>query len=331
MASRSSASDDSLGQGELPLFDEPGEPPPPTSPDAPPADEASRRTFLGWDRPVLDAAADHLARGWDGRGALDLSDHLVVVATRHAGRRLRGHLARRAAAAEAAVVPPLVVTQDYLVSPDRLERPERPAADRHLSLLIGSALLLDVDLDRHRRLFPVDPVERDLRWAMKTARELLAVRNLLVESGLTFAEAATRLGEQDMEPGRWRDLAELESAATGSSPPRPSWRATTSTPSPSTAPSHSCSGPRKKASPTRPSPRPTPPSACPSTASPGASTSPSPSPCASPASSSGLREEDVPWQLSEDERREITLAWYRAVVARHEVLEREFWERRNQE
>jgi len=40
-----------------------------------------------------------------------------------------------------------------------------------------------------------------------------------------------------------------------------------------------------------------------------------------------LRAEDVPWQLSEDERREITLAWYRAVVTRHDVLEREFWER----
>jgi len=117
-----------------------------------------------------------------------------------------------------AVVPPLVVTQDYLVSPERLTEPGRPVLGRPATLLLWSSLLLEIDLDHYTRLFPVAPVNRDLRWATKTAREILGVRNLLVESGHTLASAAERLAERDMEPGRWRDLARLEEAAVTRTP-----------------------------------------------------------------------------------------------------------------
>ncbi|MEX2580059.1 MAG: PD-(D/E)XK nuclease family protein [Verrucomicrobiales bacterium] len=175
-----------------------------------PADIARR--FLGWDRPVLEATVDHLANDWDRSGPLDLADLLVVVPTRNAGRRLREALAIRAAESDAVVFPPLVTTQDFLVAPDRLPD-SRPVADRHATLLLWSALLLDVDLNRFRRVFPVDPVDRNLSWAMKTAKELLDVGKLLADSGLTFATASETLGEQDMEPARWRELADLEALA----------------------------------------------------------------------------------------------------------------------
>jgi ATP-dependent helicase/nuclease subunit B len=56
-----------------------------------------KRDFLGWDAPALDTTVAWLARDWEGGGSLDLSDHLVIVPTRQAGRRLREGLARHAA------------------------------------------------------------------------------------------------------------------------------------------------------------------------------------------------------------------------------------------
>ncbi|MEM9017416.1 MAG: PD-(D/E)XK nuclease family protein, partial [Verrucomicrobiota bacterium] len=135
-----------------------------------------------------------------------------VVPTRHAGRRLREALALAATKNEAAVFPPLVVTQDFLVSPERVPK-GNPVADLQATRLVWSALLLELDLDRFRYLFPIDPIERDLSWAMKTADELLEVRNLLTESGLTFATASDRLRDSEMEPLRWKELAALEGLA----------------------------------------------------------------------------------------------------------------------
>lgn len=171
------------------------------------------RHFLGWDKPVLETTVAFLAQGWQDGGALDLSDQLVVVPTRQAGRRLREALARHAATREAAVRPPLVVTPDYLFSPSRLEDAGLPVATPQTAHLLWTALLLRLSLDDYRRVFPVDPVERDLPWAAGQARELLAVRDLLVESGLDFHRAAERFAEVDIEAARWRELAALEAAA----------------------------------------------------------------------------------------------------------------------
>ncbi len=169
--------------------------------------------FLGWDKPVLETTVAFLAQDWKGDGLLDLSDHLVVVPTRQAGRRLREALARHAAAREAAVLPPLVVTPNYLFSPARLGETDTPAASPQAARLLWTAVLLRLPLDDFRRVFPVDPPEQSLDWASGMARQLHAVRDLLVESGLDFRAAAGRFAELDLEPARWRELASLEAAA----------------------------------------------------------------------------------------------------------------------
>lgn len=173
------------------------------------------RHFLGWDRPVLESTVAFLAQSWKGEGLLDLSDHLVVVPTRQAGRRLREGLARHAARQAAAVLPPRVVTPQQLVSPARLGESltGQPVASEQIEQLIWTALLLRLSLDEYRQIFPIDPVERDLAWALAQARELLAVRELLLEAGLLFATAAPRFEEAGIETARWRELAKLEAAA----------------------------------------------------------------------------------------------------------------------
>ncbi|MEM9282031.1 MAG: RNA methyltransferase [Verrucomicrobiota bacterium] len=41
-----------------------------------------------------------------------------------------------------------------------------------------------------------------------------------------------------------------------------------------------------------------------------------------------LRESDLDWRLNEEHLRELTLAFYRQIVTRHELLETKFWEER---
>jgi ATP-dependent helicase/nuclease subunit B len=166
------------------------------------------RRFLGWDRPLVQAAADHLAAGWNGGGALDLSDLLVVVPTRNAGRRLREALALRAAECEAAVLPPRVVTPDFLTSPERIDGLR--AADRVESLLVWTAELMQLDFDSHRHLFPVDPVDRGFTWALKTAGDFLDLRETLSERGLLLADVAREFAGSEREPERWTQLAHIE-------------------------------------------------------------------------------------------------------------------------
>lgn len=204
-------------QPELPLFDSTPpelEAPAPVAASPAPGRAApgTERLFPGWHRPVLSAVSDQLLSAATGEGVLDLSSLLVVVPTRHAGRRLRETLALEASKQHAAVFPPLVVTQDFFSAPERV--PDgNPVADREATRLIWAALLLELDLSRFRCVFPIEPIERDLIWAMKTADELLEVRNLLTESGLTFATAADPLRDHDMEPLRWKELARLEALA----------------------------------------------------------------------------------------------------------------------
>lgn len=39
-----------------------------------------------------------------------------------------------------------------------------------------------------------------------------------------------------------------------------------------------------------------------------------------------LRESDIQWKLSEEEKQDITLSYYRRIIKRHDLLEENFWE-----
>ena len=196
-------------QTEFSLFDDPSET---TTTDASSGDH---RVFLGWENSLLQATATHLIQGHPKKETLDLTSALVIVPTKNAGRRLRETLAIRAAEQGAAVFPPLVVTPDFLFSPERLPSSAEslPVATPQIAQWLWTATLLKIPFANFRRVFPVDPVERSLRWANDTASELLAVKRLLAESQLTFATAGEILSDEDIEPGRWAELAEIEAIA----------------------------------------------------------------------------------------------------------------------
>lgn len=163
-------------------------------------------TTLPWDRPLLAQAVEFFARGWTA-GPLDLSRWLVVVPTRQSGRRLREALAVHAADRGAAVLAPRVVVPEQLLA---LAAPPQPAATRAQSLLAWAAALRCVELDEFRALFPVDPPERNFRWALQLAENFVRLQGELAEGGMRLADVVARAPENFPETERWQQLGELE-------------------------------------------------------------------------------------------------------------------------
>ncbi len=164
--------------------------------------------FLGWDRPILELTAEFLvARA--GEGMLDLSEQLVVVPTRNAGRRLREMLANLADERGQAMLAPRVVPTEFLLSLISTPQTGKLASPEE-SLLGWTRVLLDSDLGALRALFPVEPVAQDFAWALGTARSLMELRRSLGEAALEMEDVPRLAGEELEETERWLELADLE-------------------------------------------------------------------------------------------------------------------------
>ncbi|HEY0834565.1 MAG TPA: hypothetical protein VGE72_11715, partial [Azospirillum sp.] len=147
-----------------------------------------------------------LAEGWSGAGPLELSDLLVIVPTRQAGRRLREALAEHAAGRGAAVFPPHVMLPEALVAPP----PEAAAASRLESLLAWAQVFREADLDEFREVLPVDPPDRNFAWALQLGEEFVRLQRTLAEAGWRLRDVPDRVGAGFPEQERWREIGELE-------------------------------------------------------------------------------------------------------------------------
>lgn len=141
----------------------------------------------------------------------DLSELLVIVPTRNAGRRLREMLANLANEQGKALLAPQVVPTEFLLS--LISKPAKgKVATAEESLLAWVHVLLKADLERYHALFPVAPVRQDFSWAHGTARSLGELRRSLGESGLEMEDVPRLLMDELEEEDRWLELAKLESA-----------------------------------------------------------------------------------------------------------------------
>ncbi len=171
-----------------------------------------KRFFLGWDRPVVDLAVEHLlARIDGGQGEaswVDLSDLLVVVPTRNAGRRLREALAIAVSDQGGALLPPQVrVPEDFL----RAEKGSTKVAGPTAARLAWIECLQEINLDEYEVLFPVKPPEQGFAWATKVAGELAHARAALAEGGMLVRDLlGGEMGEALPERERWENIARLE-------------------------------------------------------------------------------------------------------------------------
>ena len=161
------------------------------------------RTFLGWDRPLVECVTAFLLEGRRGK-PVDLSDTLVVVPTQQAGRRLREALAATASG----LWSPRVTAPGGLVM-----LPARPLPATPLEMeAVWLDLLQRARLSDYAALFPTAPPQQDVAWAIPLARALRRLRSALGEAGLTVAEVARGPGAETVEAERWSDLLRLEQA-----------------------------------------------------------------------------------------------------------------------
>ncbi len=153
-------------------------------------------TFLDWDQPLLTKLVNHLLSLKD-----EVVDKIVIVPTVQSGRQLRKALA------EAGVgLSPRVVTPEILL-------PKRNTGIRAAQLTAWIDVLLKLDLDDARGLFPKDPpagVIHSFRWAFDVAKQLSELQQTLHDNGKTFQEISRR----SIESERWADLGMLEKNVT---------------------------------------------------------------------------------------------------------------------
>lgn len=72
------------------------------------------RAFLGWNRPALELVADHLLAALHGEPVIALEHTVVVLPVAHAGRRLLEILVERSEQSDRPLLPPDIVTPNYL-------------------------------------------------------------------------------------------------------------------------------------------------------------------------------------------------------------------------
>lgn len=164
---------------------------------------SQERVFLGWDQPLLPLVVSHLA-GCVADGVLDLSDALIVVPTRQAGRRLREALAAYMAELGGAALS--VCTR----CPPDVGRSPVPRTSPWAVLSIWAEALREVSIEDFPALFPRQQV-RDFAWAVKTGRTLQQLRLSVAEAGLSLNDVASRADPDFEEIERWQDLARIES------------------------------------------------------------------------------------------------------------------------
>lgn len=160
-----------------------------------------KRIFLGWDRPIIESAAELL---W--RDRTQLAETCVVVPTAQAGRRLREAVTRLAEAEQAAVLGLRTVTPAHFL---KVDAPD--LADESIELLAWMHVLESVrDWSAYAAAFPF-PLgkDEDPGWSHSLAQSLMELRYHLQENGLLLRDAAKRMHHHE-DAERWHALAQLE-------------------------------------------------------------------------------------------------------------------------
>lgn len=169
------------------------------------------RHFLGWDRPALIAAADHLAALALRDGPLlDLSAYALILPGAQAGRRLRDLLVERAEAEGMSLVPPMLCGVGQ--TPELLYEQKRPFASQLTQQLAWAETLRLCKPQQLRHLIPFPPASDDLSQWREYGEIIRKTHRELASEKLDFAAVAQRATEMPefAELERWQTLALLQ-------------------------------------------------------------------------------------------------------------------------
>ena len=165
-----------------------------------------QRFFLGWDASLIDGARKHFLPEAPV-APVDLSDTLMLVPTRQAGRRFREALARYCSRADSALLSVRAAPPSILFASDLCPHRQAPG-------VVVKALWADV-------LLQMDSTElvgfgtgevMDAAWALRTGEMLQQLRERLAEGGYSMADVAARIDEDIREEERWQVMAGMEAA-----------------------------------------------------------------------------------------------------------------------
>jgi hypothetical protein len=189
------------------------------------------RAFLGWDHPALESAADWLLNqaqpralrtanstqtdSFKSRGKpvalIDLANLLVVIPAARARRRLLQLLSIRAAARNASLLPPEIVTVGNL--PEHLYDSAQPLADSATRLLTWLTAFQSLTLEE-RRLFLPRLAAEDLTRELSFAQQLVELHRRLGTEVRSFRSVHEHL-ENNPDAGdrtRWEVLAKVQAS-----------------------------------------------------------------------------------------------------------------------
>ena len=170
------------------------------------------RKFLGCDRPALASAADYLFTEFGQSHGVDLTQVVVVVPGRRAGRRLLEMMLEEAERRQVAFTPPVFETIGRL--PERLYEPQRPFANDLVQLLAWTDVLRSATPEVLAPVFgPLAQQSEESLW--EDLGETLRQEHLeLARETLDFSDVL-RAGQQIEgfgETERWQCLATLQRA-----------------------------------------------------------------------------------------------------------------------
>jgi ATP-dependent helicase/nuclease subunit B len=166
---------------------------------------ADTRHYHGWDRPFTLAFAEALQTARGNSGGYD--DLLIWVPSARAGRHILGELFTADPDSEEAFHPPRLVTPAQFI---RSLKGGVDIASEMQCLYAWKQILCEAGTAQLRPLFPVLPELQRENWAYGIARQLMRLRERLVEDSLDFRGVAAASLPFDRD--RWEALARLETA-----------------------------------------------------------------------------------------------------------------------
>ena len=158
-----------------------------------------KTTYLNWDKPLLTLATEWLLTG-ESAAVADLSETLLLLPTRQAGRRLREALAAEMAKRGGGLFPPQTATPAIMLAD---EESADTVADTVACLWHWVNVLQSESLGRYSALFPKSPSVVDFNWCRQMARSLHELRGTLVDANCDCA-AVAESEHCDKERDRWK-------------------------------------------------------------------------------------------------------------------------------
>jgi ATP-dependent exoDNAse (exonuclease V) beta subunit len=169
--------------------------------------EALRRTFIGWDEPVIPHTVDQLFSRYVVDRQWDMRTLTVVLPGGLAKRRLQELLALRAQAEGKTLYPPQIVTVGQL--PEYLFVAKFPFATDLVQNLAWVAALQKTDAEKLKWIVPQPPAAAATEQWLELGKMLSSVHRELASDQLDFKTVADHLGKHP-EADRWHALADVQ-------------------------------------------------------------------------------------------------------------------------